>query len=475
MISDSFSEIYRTVQECCPVKNPLLDHSDVLSNSADIKERKKKWKLAFCSAQECVNALDYMLENGLETLLNAQEKLRVEEALSEQEKELRARQEELGSALSEAEETLRKTIESVLLEMKALSEECRHLEQEFTKKASSIPNIIESMNSGDVKLDPQYLGKKVTAEDIHNLQSTRKSLLEDLEQLRRDEEALSREIQNLEIKWSTYRKRTQRIETEISLKKTETSHQAIQVDVHINRRLSTCSSSHPEREGDPSVEEGGAQSLEQSGTRKKRRDSVVKWIGRLSAAGSTEKEAHQGGSVGTEEGLRTSLPEKDCSAIDDKDEEVQCELQVLNLLSLVKIEQSELQETPTSAAKAPSSTLKLRVDPSSLLTSFLDPGFSYCPGLEPISADKENSAGANKSPRDLFSRGPLDFSLKVRNQCDGGKTLEEISLCSQDRDGSEKSVSAEDIALFNIFVGELNRNENIPVSSIGKLLCSTLK
>ncbi|CUV04797.1 unnamed protein product [Cryptosporidium hominis] len=472
MISESFSEIYRTVQECCPVKNSLLDHSDILVNASDIKKRKKKWKLAFCNAQECVNALDYMLENSLETLLNKQEKLRIAEGLSEREKELNIKQNELNSALNEVEEGLRKTIELTLLEMKELSEECRHLEREFTKKASNIPNIIENLN--DTKFDSEYLGKKVTVEDIQKLQNKRKQLLEDLEQLRKDEETLNKEIQNLEIKWNAYRKRTQRLETEISLKKTETNHQAIQVDAHINRRLSTCNSIRSDKDNDPNIMEVDA-IQEQMGTRRKRRDSVVKWIGRLSMNSSSEEKTnqlsdHELVTTNVKEG--TKIDNSDNNNIEDRDEEVQGELQVLNLLSLVKIEQPESDETLTSKAGPPSSTLKLKVDPSPLLSQFLDPNFVYCSDLEPINVDKENS---RKSNQGLFSKGALDFSLKVRNQCDGSKSLEEISLCSQNQDATEKSLNNEDIALFNIFVGELQRNENIPVSSIGKLLCSTLK
>ncbi|KAH8583033.1 CTCL tumor antigen se2-1 [Cryptosporidium sp. chipmunk genotype I] len=479
MISESFSEIYRTVQECCPVKNSILDHSDILVNATDIKERKKKWKLAFCKAQECVNALDYMLENGLETLLNTQEKLRVEEGLSEKEKELNIKQNELDSTLNELEEGLRKAIESILFEIKELSEECRNLEKEFTKKASNIPNIIENMNKSDTKFDSEYLDKKVTVEDIQILQNTRKQLLEELEQLRKDEEALNKEIQNLEIKWNAYRKRTQRLETEISLKKTETSHQAIQVDAHINRRLSTCKSIFSDKENYQNIKEGDTLQ-EQMGTRKKRRDSVVKWIGRLSMNSPSEDQTdqlcdHESVTMNLKEGAHTDNSGNNSHIIEDRDEEVQGELQVLNLLSLVKIEKPESDEAQTLKTEPPSSTLKLKVDPSPLLSKFLDPNFVYCSNLEPINIDKENCTKANQSYNGLFSKGALDFSLKLRNQCDGSKSLEEISLCSQSQNAPEKSLNNEDIALFNIFVGELQRNENIPVSSIGKLLCSTLK
>ncbi|OII71418.1 uncharacterized protein cubi_00796 [Cryptosporidium ubiquitum] len=455
------------------------NHSDILVNATDIKERKRKWKLAFCSAQECVNALDYMLENGLETLLNTQEKLRMEEGFSEREKELKMRQNEFDSILNETEEGLRKAIESVLIEIKSLSEECRHLEKEFLKKASNIPNIIENMNKNDTKFDSEYLGKKVTVEDIHNLQNTRKELLEHLDQLRKDEEALNKEIQNLEIKWNAYRKKTQRLETEISLKKTETSHQAIQVDAHINRRLSTCNSIRPDKENYQNINEGG-QSLEQTGTRRKRRDSVVKWIGRLSIASSAEEKIdqicdHELNTMKIEESTKLDTLQNNTNIIEDKDEEVQGELQVLNLLSLVKIEQPESDEVQPSNTGPPSSILKLKVDPSPLLSKFLDPNFTYSSGLEPIYFYKENSSKTNKFNEGLFSKGALDFSLKVRNQCDGSKSFEEISMCSQGQNAPERSINSEDIALFNIFVGELKRNENIPVSSIGKLLCSTLK
>lgn len=420
-----------------------------------------------------------MLENSLETLLNTQEKLRVEEGLSEREKELKMRQNELDSILNEAQEGLRKAIESVLVEMKSLSEECRHLEKEFSKKASNIPNIIENMNKRDTRFDSEYLGKKVTVEDIHHLQNTRKELLEYLDQLRKDEETLNKEIQNLEIKWNDYRKKTQRLETEISLKKTETSHQAIQVDAHINRRLSTCNSTRLEKENDQNTKETD-QLQEQMGTRKKRRDSVVKWIGRLSIASSAEDNIDQLSTDkiatgGMEEDNKVETLEANTTIIEDKDEEVQGELQVLNLLSLVKIEQPESNEVQISKNGTPSSTLKLKVDPSPLLSNFLDPDFTYCSGLEPIHLGKENCSKNNRSSQGLFSKGALEFSLKVSNQYDGSKSLEEISMFSKDQDISENPVNSEDIALFNIFVGELKRNENIPVSSIGKLLCSTLK
>ena len=173
----------------------------------------------------------------------------------------------------------------------------------------------------------------------------------------------------MEIKWNAYRKRTQRLETEISLKKTETNHQAIQVDAHINRRLSTCNSIRSDKDNDPNIMEVDA-IQEQMGTRRKRRDSVVKWIGRLSMNSSSEEKTnqlsdHELVTTNVKEG--TKIDNSDNNNIEDRDEEVQGELQVLNLLSLVKIEQPESDETLTSKAGPPSSTLKLKVDPSPLL------------------------------------------------------------------------------------------------------------
>ncbi|KAF7457118.1 CTCL tumor antigen se2-1 [Cryptosporidium felis] len=435
------------------------------------------------SIQESANALEYMLESSLETLLNKQEQLRLEEGLSDKKKELKIKQDELERIIKENEESLGKTVENVLLEMRNLSRECGTLEKDFSGKASSIPSIIETMNKSDTEFESEYFGKKVTVEDIQNLQNTRKTLLSDLEKLRSDEEALNKEIQDLELKWNAFRKRTQRLETEISLKKTETGHQASQVDAHINRRLSASSikpENNPELNKIPPEE---SNSQEQTGIRRKRRDSVAKWIGRLSVSNSSDGFFEE--SNGQEALIQKdseSLPNtNEESSVHEKDEEVQGELQVLNLLSLVKIEQSNLevdrslqnQGRSKDPKSGPFPTLNLKIDPSPLLAGFLDPDFAYASGLEPLKSASENEPENHQSSKSLFSKGPLDFTLKLRSQSDGSKSFEEVVIAPENLEG--KSITAEDVALFNIFVGELKRNENIPVSSVGKLLCSTLK
>ncbi|KAK6591013.1 hypothetical protein RS030_111967 [Cryptosporidium xiaoi] len=452
MISEPFSEIYRTVQECCPIRNPLLDYSDILRSISDINERKKRWKLAFCSSFECANALTHLLENNLESLLNNENKLRLEESIMEKKLEITEKKEELNVKIKNIEEQLGKTLENILNEIKKLAIECVKLEEEFTKKTSNIPNILEKIGKGDIKLESEYFGKKVTVEDIKNLQDTRKKLLVELEDLMSVENKLRKEIQELEIKWNSCRQMTRRLENEILLKKTETSHQAIQIDEHINRRLSTSigiteNNSECFKSNDENT--GSHKSNEHIENRRNRKNSVAKWIGRLSV--NNEK--------GKEEEFDVKYDESTTSSIENKDEEVQGELQVLNLLSVIKVDELENIEN--------SSELNLKIDPSPLLSKFLDPSFKYVKGMEPIF---DNNECNNRKTSGMFNTGSIDFKIKTKNQYDGTKTFEEISAVNEN-----KSINSEDIALFNIFVGELKRNENIPISSIGKLICSTLK
>ncbi|KAH8741452.1 hypothetical protein FG386_002406 [Cryptosporidium ryanae] len=458
MVSEPFSEIYRTVQECCPVRNPLLDYSEILRNISDVKERKKRWKLTFCNSFECANALSHLLENNLESLLNNEEKLRLEENIMERRAVVAERKEELNRKISGVEEQLWKTVEGVLSEIKKLSMECAGLEEEFTKKTSNIPSILEKISKSDVKFESEYLGKKVTVSDVKSLQETRKKLLTEFEELMSIENKLRKEIQELEMKWNSYRQMTRRLENEILLKKTETSHQAIQIDEHINRRLSTAlniqkeaSQNFESRDSRTHLEENDKHTED----RRNRRNSVAKWIGRLSI--SNEKDRRSGFEVKCNESTSS------ISSIEDKDEEVQGELQVLNLLSIIKIDQLGAIENQPE--------LNLRIDPSPLLSRFLDPGFKYAEEMEPIrNRDYSATGNGNKQVVGMFSTGHIDFKIRTKNQYDGTKTFEEVTLVDEN-----KSINSEDIALFNIFVGELKRNENIPISSIGKLICSTLK
>ncbi|KAL7066031.1 hypothetical protein ACR3K2_35240 [Cryptosporidium serpentis] len=435
VISESLSEIHRTLQKSNPLNNPKLDFSEILINCNDVENRRRRWKAACCHALECVSALSHLSSTNIEELSDGQELLKLEDNLSERRQDIEGQLRKLNKDIDYSRTQLNKIIEDILTEISILVGDYKILKHEFGQKTSNIPFIIEE---GARRQDENFsdIGKTGSVDDIRNLQKIRDGLLSEIEKQNREENEINDEIKELELQWSSCRQKNRRLENAILLKKTEATCQETQVEAHINSRLSRSSNCGVSNEN-----------LNQLN----RRNSIAKWIGRLSCTNDCNKYDNK------------EIIEE------DENEDIEGELEVLNLLSIVKvkdyIELNEINENDFSTSN--SYKLYLKIDPSPCLDIFLDPNFDYPPELRLLNTEdiKEIS---NES---LFSNGPLELCLNSK----GGyefKTFQEIELAEN---SCNTKLSQEEIAMFNIYVGELKRNENIPISSIGKLLCSTLK
>ncbi|OII75904.1 hypothetical protein cand_002350 [Cryptosporidium andersoni] len=434
VISESLSEIHRTLQKSNPLNNPKLDFSEILTNCNDIESRKRRWKGACCHALECISALSHLSSTNVDELSNGQELLKLEDNLSERRQDIEVQLRKLNRDIDYSRTQLNKIIEDILTEISILVEDYKILKHEFSQKTSNIPFIIEE---GARQQDENFsdISKTGSVDDIRNLQKVGDGLLSEIEKQSKEENKISDEIKELELQWSSCRQKNQRLENEILLRKTEATCQETQVEAHINSRLSRSSNYGASNEN-----------LNQLN----RRNSIAKWIGRLSCT-------------------------NDCNKYDkeiieeDENEDIEGELEVLNLLSIVKVnDHIELNEINGDHFSTPNSyKLYLKIDPSPCLDIFLDPNFDYPPELKLL-----NTEGIKEiSNESLFSNGPLELCLNSKGGY-GFKTFQEIELSEN---SCNTRLSQEEIAMFNIFVGELKKNENIPISSIGKLLCSTLK